>query len=61
MHGLDGIEGLARVAREQIRDRERMRTFAMYADRNHARATVLAEAHFERLVIHSTAHLTNVH
>ena len=51
MYGLRCIEGLSRIAREQIRDRERMRTFEMFMPgRNHANATVLVEAHFERLV-----------
>ena len=46
------LEGLAQVAREQIRDRERMRTLEVHLDgRNHSNPTVLVEAHFERLVM----------
>ena len=49
---LYSIEGLSQVAREQIRDRERMGTFSMHMGyRSNARVTVLVEAHFERLVM----------
>ena len=52
VYDLRHIDGLARAAREQIRDRERMRTFEVFMNRrNHIKATVLAERHFERLVI----------
>ena len=51
MHGLRCIEGLAQAAREQIRDRERMRTLEMHAGGNHTSVTVSIEAHFERLVM----------
>ena len=52
MYGLRCIEGLSQAAREQIRDRERIRTLEVHMNyRNHTRATVLVEAHFERLVI----------
>ena len=51
------IEGLAQAAREQIRDRERMRTFEVYVSgRNHTNATMLVEAHFGLLVM-AAAHL----
>ena len=52
MCGLRCIEESVQAAREQIRDRERMRTFEMYMClRNHQNATVLVEAHLKRLVI----------
>ena len=58
MSGLRCIDGLARAAREQIRNRERMRTLEVVVGRHHATPTVLVEAHFERLVRpkHTSAH-----
>ena len=51
MSNLHSIEELAQAAREQIRDRERMRTFEVYMGRNDRKPTILVEAHFERLVM----------
>ena len=61
IHGFRCIEGLARAAREQIRDREHMRTFEVYVGNISPRPTVLVEAHFERLVMvekRAHSHLT---
>ena len=59
MYGLRCVEGLAQAAREQIRDRERMRTLSAVAVRhNHRDPAVLVEAHFGRLVMsEKRAHL----
>ena len=52
------IEGLARAAREQVRDRERIKTFEAYMEGRSTKAPVLVEAHFERLVtLEKRAHL----
>ena len=52
MYDLHCIEESVRAVHEQIRDRERMRTLDVYMGlRNLHNASVLVEAHFERLVI----------
>ena len=52
IYGLRSTEGLSQIAREQIRDRERMRTLLVQVGCSYPIVpTVLVEAHFERLVM----------
>ena len=52
MSDLNSIEGLSRIAREQIRDRQRIRTLEVHMSySSQMEATVLVEEHFKRLVM----------